>query len=112
MTARAEIGGQLPVVVDLAVEHDPDGAIFVADRLVARLQVDDAQAAHPQTRTGPQIKALVVRTTVHQGRAHGAQLIERHRLSVEAHDPRDAAHLPGPRFFSTEPSPDVSSAAR
>ena len=41
-------GAQLDIVIDLAVEHDPDRSVLVRDRLLARLQVDDAQAAHPQ----------------------------------------------------------------
>ena len=39
-----ELGAQLDVVEDLAVEDDPDRAVFVVDRLLAAREVDDAQA--------------------------------------------------------------------
>ena len=46
---RVALGDQLlpdlPVVVDLAVEDDPQGAADVGHRLVAAAEVDDAQAA-------------------------------------------------------------------
>jgi len=35
------------VVVDFAVEDDPERAIFVGDGLVAGFEVDDAEAAQP-----------------------------------------------------------------
>ena len=47
---RDELRAQLAVVVDLAVEDHPDGAVFVANRLVAAGEVDDAQAAHAERR--------------------------------------------------------------
>ena len=42
---RVEPRAQLLEVVDLAVLHHPDGAVLVADRLVAAGDVDDAEAA-------------------------------------------------------------------
>src|SRR5262245_55354029 len=45
VTARQEIRTQILEVVDLAVEHEPDRAVFVGNRLARiRGQVDDAQA--------------------------------------------------------------------
>ena len=43
-----EVAPQLAVVVDLAVEDDPDGAVLVGDRLMAAFEVDDAEPAHRQ----------------------------------------------------------------
>jgi hypothetical protein len=37
------------VVVDLAVEHQPQAFIFIGHGLVASREVDDAQAAEAQT---------------------------------------------------------------
>ena len=48
VAALFELAPQLAVVVDLAVEHHPDGAVFVANRLLAGLEVDDAQPAHAE----------------------------------------------------------------
>jgi len=42
VAALFEIGTELAVVVDLAVEGDPDGFVFVGDGLVAAGEVDDA----------------------------------------------------------------------
>ncbi len=47
---RSSSRAQLAVVVDLAVEHDDDRAVLVVDRLVARLEVDHAQALDARAR--------------------------------------------------------------
>ena len=60
VTGRLELGSQLPVVVDFAVEHEPDRAIFVVDRLLPGGQVDDAQAAHAESDAGLDVNSLVV----------------------------------------------------
>ena len=43
MALRGELLPQLAIVVDLAVEHDGDGAVFVVDRLISRLKVDHSE---------------------------------------------------------------------
>ena len=48
VAARHELAPQLAVVVDLAVEDDPDRAVLVGDRLLAGLEVDDGQPAHAE----------------------------------------------------------------
>src|SRR6266850_2129790 len=48
MACRFELGAQLAEVVDLAVEHDPDGTVLVVDRLMAGREIDDAQAPHAE----------------------------------------------------------------
>jgi hypothetical protein len=55
---------QILVIVDLAVKHEPQGAILVSDWLVAREQVNDAQPAHAQPDVGIGIVALVVGTAM------------------------------------------------
>jgi hypothetical protein len=44
-----ELGAQLAVVVDLAVEDEPDRLVLVGDRLVAAGPVDDGEPAVPET---------------------------------------------------------------
>ena len=46
VTGGEEFCAELAVVVDLSVEHDLDRAVFVADRLMAPREVDDAQPPH------------------------------------------------------------------
>ncbi len=40
---RFKLRAELGVVVDLAVEDDPDGLVLVGERLVASRQINDAQ---------------------------------------------------------------------
>jgi hypothetical protein len=51
--ACLELAPQVAVVVDLAVEDDPDGAILVADRLLAVVEIDDAQPPHAEATPSP-----------------------------------------------------------
>jgi hypothetical protein len=44
MTKRLEFLPQLDVVEDFTVEHNPDGAILIRNRLIAGREVDDAKA--------------------------------------------------------------------
>ena len=48
MSERLQFRDQFLEVVDLAVEHDADAAIFVVQRLLPRGEVDDRQTAVPQ----------------------------------------------------------------
>ena len=68
---RLELGSQLSVIVDLAVEHDPYAAVFVGDRLMAAGDVDDAQATDPQDRRGIDMDPVIVRPAVAQRLRHG-----------------------------------------
>ena len=88
----SNLAAQLPEVVDLAVEHHPDGPILVGDRLAPGIEVDDAQAAHAQTHSGREVEAFVVGTPVDDGRAHVAQFLFEDGLAVQAHDASDSAH--------------------
>ena len=88
VSARAEHGAKLAVVVDLAVE-DEDGAATRADqRLIAGREVDDPQAGGADVCMRPGHRRLMV----------GAPVAERgrHRRDrapvVYAEDARDTAH--------------------
>ena len=71
--SRSQRGAQLAVVVDLAVEDHPDGAVLVGDRLVAGRDVDDAQAPHAERDAVLDVEALVVRSAVADDVAHALQ---------------------------------------
>jgi protein-tyrosine phosphatase len=60
------------MVVDLAVEDRPNGPVFVAQGLVAALDVDDAQPARAQGHVGSVIdeEALVIGSAVHERGVH------------------------------------------
>jgi hypothetical protein len=65
-----ELGAQGRVVVDLAVEDGPDGAVLVGEGLVAGGEVDNGEAAMAEKRRRVGMKALVVGTAVADGIRH------------------------------------------
>src|SRR5664280_119341 len=62
VTLGRELRPQLAVVVDLAVLRDPDAAVLVRQRLVARLQIDDRKAPRRDTDAAAQECALAIGT--------------------------------------------------
>ena len=89
---------QLAVVVDLAVLHDLDAAVLVADRLVRALQVDDRQPPRGQRHgvldelaraVGPAVDERLVHR-VHDARVDGR--------AVERQQAADATHVLGDRL--------------
>jgi hypothetical protein len=88
-----EVAKQLAVVVDLAVENDPDGAVLIEDRLVTSGQVDDREPAHPQTDTVAEVVAVVVRAAMHHLVAHRLEQVARRRdAAPEGGDAGDPTH--------------------
>ena len=92
VAAPLQIAPQLLVVVDLAVEDDPDGAVLVRDRLEAVAQIDDAEAAHADGDAVADVDALIVGTAVRHDAAHRADLVLTNGLSVPPDYACDAAH--------------------
>ena len=83
MSRGLELGAQVRVVVDLAVEDDLDRAVFVAERLRSRREVDDAQPPVPE-------RGDARRTRRPLRRARGA----RSRRACEAAAQRSSARSP------------------
>ncbi len=93
MARGLELGAQIRVVVDLAVEDDLDGAVFVAKRLRPRRQVDDAQSPVPERGTLVAPDARVIGPAVRDYIAHTWQSRSLSRPQPVACDnPRDPAH--------------------
>ncbi len=69
-----QFSAQLHMVVDLAVENDPECAILVGDGLLAGRQIYNAQpgAANPDLRVHVQTK--LIRPTMPDNRQHPAEL--------------------------------------
>src|SRR5262249_12796754 len=63
---------QLSVVVDLAVEYNPNRSVFVADRLMSGVQVDDRESSHSKRGAPIDVEAFVVRTAMLDHPAHAA----------------------------------------
>ena len=81
VTAREQFGADLGEVVNLAVEDDLDRAVLVRERLIARGQIDDAQA--PMAEADARRRGNSPR---HQGRGGTP-----HRSSPPAGDGRPAS---------------------
>src|SRR5271154_470066 len=55
---------KLLVVVDLAIECDPDSAILVGQRLMARTQVDNGEPPMPQPHIRSKVHSIIIRTAM------------------------------------------------
>ena len=106
MSSGDQILFQFQVVVDLAVEDDPDGAIFVRDRLLPGLQIDDCQAPHTQGDGLPHVEPFVIGAAMNDSVSHRAQKRRiRGSRRVDVDVSGDAAHsVRGPvRCFEERP---------
>src|SRR5260370_38103383 len=94
MPLRQKFRRELAVVIDLTIEDDPEGSVFVGQRLVAGLQVDDAQTTHPDAETAVRVKPAAIRPATGQHLSHSEQaLTVRWPRPVAAEDAEDAAHV-------------------
>ena len=59
MSALFEIGAQLAIVVDLAVENDGDAVVFVEGRLFAGDEIDDREPTHAERDAARDKQALL-----------------------------------------------------
>src|SRR5580700_808362 len=90
------------MVVELAVVNDPDAFVFIGNRLVTGLDVDDAQPPHGQADVGFYEKTIIIRAAmndapVHLGE-HGA-VGPPHPVGVK--DSADSAHSYTPIRFAS-----------
>ena len=73
MAKRFEVLPERFEVVDLAIEDDPDRAVFVRHGLVPAAQVDDRQPAMPERDGAVDVQTCIVRPPVSQDVAHPFQ---------------------------------------
>ncbi len=73
MPAPLQFRAQFDVVEHLAVEDDPQAAVFIADRLVAAGEVDDAQAGVAKPHVRIAVHAESVRAAVPNHAQHAQQ---------------------------------------
>ena len=85
---------QLFVVVDFTIESDADRAVFVVERLVSLLEVDDAQAnmAEGKRTTVEQGIARAIRPTVADRRTHPRDVFALGRTAILSQDHVNATH--------------------
>ena len=70
MAALEQALCQLSVVLDVAIESDPDGSILVGEGLRATVNVDDAQTAVSEADSGDAMHAFTIGTAMRNGVAH------------------------------------------
>ena len=75
-----EVAPQFLIVVNLAVEDDPNGAILIRNRLVTSVQIDDAEAAHPDGASALDPDTFIVWTAMNNGVTHRPDVIDLSRL--------------------------------
>ena len=94
MSARDELRAQIEVVVDLAVERDPDGAVLVAHRLRAgRGEIDDGQAAMTEGDGAVDVHAGAVGSAVRNDLRHARdQIAVGGPGEIAVQEAADAAH--------------------
>ena len=73
MAARFEVGAQLAVIVNLAVENDGDLIVLARRGLLARLQVNDGEASHPERHARCDHRAFRIRPAMRHALAHRVQ---------------------------------------
>ena len=94
VSVRNQLGAQMQVVVDLAVEGDPDGPVLVRHRLGAgRGEIDDRQAPVAE-RDGPvHVQAAPVGAAMRDDLRHASDELAVGRLSgIAVQEAADAAH--------------------
>src|SRR5918994_1045475 len=95
VAGRLELSAELRVVVDLAVLRGPHPSALIAERLMAVLDVDDAQPARPERHSRALGVAVVIRPTMADDVGHPLEdrLIQRrHGSSVDRKRAGDTAH--------------------
>src|SRR5204862_7242777 len=86
-----EVAPELAIVVDLTVLDDLDGAVLVADRLVAGREVDDRKPPGRERHRAVRVLAEAVGAAVGERRAHRRDAL-RIRRAAGGHDSADPAH--------------------
>ncbi len=88
-----QLSPQRPVVVDLAVVHERDGAVLVSDRLPAAFDVDDRKAPHSQPNRTVEEVTVVIGSAMNECLGHPLDAFAVHfacRIGVS--DSADPAH--------------------
>ena len=93
MPQGLQLGDQVLVVVDLAVEDDDHRAVFVEQRLLARGHVDDGQPPVAEAQPGLDVQAALVGPAVGLRRIHAAKDdVVDGALATGVEEAGDAAH--------------------
>lgn len=70
MAGGLEVSSQFAVIVDFAVEYDPDAGVLISHRLVSRCEIDDRKPSKAQCDIGRVVITAVVRPTMNDACRH------------------------------------------
>jgi hypothetical protein len=93
VSASLQALAQFLVVIEFAVVDDPDVILFVADGLMAGLDIDDAQAAHSQADVSFYEKTIVVRPAMDNLLVHVGKRLPLCPASIGVKNPANSAHI-------------------
>src|ERR1700693_208435 len=82
MTTSLQPSAQFTMVVNLPVVNNPKIFVFIRNRLLVGLHVNNAEPAHGQSNVSFDEKSLVVRSAVHDLPVHPDQRVTLHLLPV------------------------------
>jgi hypothetical protein len=81
------------IVINFTIQEHPDGSIFIADRLVAAGDINNAEPPMAQTDSAIHINALVIRTAMTQSSVHLLYVLPGDGPGmVKLKNPADSAH--------------------
>ena len=93
MSRGFEFGTNVGVIEDLAVVGNPQRVVFIAHRLAAGREIDDAQAAMTDCYLSLHVEAVGVRSAVGDDIRHSADEPRIGRCAVSVNEACDAAHI-------------------
>ena len=93
MPSRFQLAAQFEMVVDLAVAHDRDQAVFARNRLMTTGGIDDRQARHAdRRRPAGDVYPLVVGAAVPERRDHPRHFFAAGAVSIRGPGSRYSTH--------------------
>src|SRR2546425_9607313 len=87
-----ELLAQLAIVVDLAVENNPGGAVLIMNRLLSVREIDDREPPHRQSHPIAEIETVIVRTTMTNRLVHAREQLTINRSAVFVNYSCNATH--------------------
>src|SRR6185369_16556337 len=97
MSTPFEIGAQLAIVIDLAVENYRDTPVFVEYRLFTGDEIDDRQPSHSERYTACYKRAFRIGTTMDHPLTHRTEqlprAVRRWRVRIDVGPTGDTAHF-------------------
>ena len=92
MSASFQAFAQLLMVIEFAVVDDPDVVLFVADGLVAGLDVNDAQPAHGEADASFDEETIIVRSAMNDLLVHTGERFPLCPASIGIENAANSAH--------------------